>query len=90
MYEKSTTIINETGLHARPASTFISATKNFSSKITIKNLNSGKSADAKSILMLLSLGLVKDTPVSLSAEGDDEVEAVDTLIDLIDSGFGEV
>ncbi len=89
MYEKSTTVINETGLHARPASTFISATKNYSSKITIKNLDSGKSADAKSILMVLSLGLVKGTPVSICAEGDDEVEAVDSLIDLIDSGFGE-
>ncbi len=90
MYEKSTTIVNATGLHARPASVFVAAAKNYSSKITIKNLHTGKAADAKSILMLLTLALSKDTPISLSAEGEDEVKAVDELIDLIDGGFGEL
>lgn len=89
MYEKTTTIVNKTGLHARPASVFVSATKAYSSKVTIKNLTTGKSADAKSILMLLTLALSKDTPVAISAEGEDEVKAVDELVALIETGFGE-
>ncbi len=89
MYEKTTKIINKTGLHARPASVFVNASKAYKSKITIKNVGTGKSADAKSILMLLTLALSKDSEVSLSAEGEDEVKAVDELIALIDSGFGE-
>ena len=89
MYEKTTTIVNKTGLHARPASVFVAATKGYSSKITIKNLKTGKQADAKSILMLLTLALSKGTEVSLSAVGEDEVKAVDELVALIESGFGE-
>ena len=89
MYEKTTTIVNKTGLHARPSSVFVAATKKYSSKITIKNVKTGKSADAKSILMLLTLALSKDSEVCLSAEGEDEVKAVDELVALIESGFGE-
>ena len=89
MYEKTTTIVNKTGLHARPASVFVAATKKYSSKITIKNVKTGKSADAKSILMLLTLALSKDSEVCLSAGGEDEVKAVDELVALIESGFGE-
>ncbi len=89
MYEKTTTIVNQAGLHARPASVFVSAARGYNAKITIKNLKTGKSADAKAILKLLTLSLSKGTEVSLTAEGEDEVKAVDELVDLIDSGFGE-
>ena len=89
MYTQEITVKNEVGLHARPASVFVAATKGYSSKITIKNLKTGKQADAKSILMLLTLALSKGTEVSLTADGEDEVKAVDELVALIDSGFGE-
>lgn len=89
MVTKQTTIINKTGLHARPASDFVAAATKFKSKITIKRLNSDKEANVKSIVFLLSMGLTQGTQVEVCANGEDEVEAVDTLIALIESGFGE-
>lgn len=89
MYEKKTTIVNKTGLHARPAAQFVSAAKHYSSKITITNLKSGNSADAKALIKLMTLALVQGTEVNLSAEGEDAMKAVDELAALIESGFGE-
>lgn len=89
MYKKTTTIINDTGLHARPASDFVKAAGKFSSKITIKRAGDDSEANAKSIVFLLSLGLGKGTEVEIAATGDDEQEAVDALVALIESGFGE-
>ena len=89
MYKKRTTIKNKTGLHARPASEFIAMASKFSSRITIKKLSEDEDANAKSIVMLLALGLAMGEEVEIVAKGDDEVEAVDSLIALIDSKFGE-
>lgn len=90
MYEKRTMIVNNTGLHARPASNFVTEAKKYASCITISNLNTGKSADAKSMLRLLTLALVKNTKVAIRAEGEDEAAAVDQLVGLIDTGAGEM
>ena len=89
MVNKQTTIINKTGLHARPASDFVAAATKFKSKITIRRIDSDKEANVKSIIFLLSLGLTQGTQVEVAASGDDEAEAVDTLVALIESGFGE-
>ncbi|MCX7614459.1 MAG: HPr family phosphocarrier protein [Clostridiales bacterium] len=89
MYSKKTVIANNTGLHARPASDFIANATKFKSRIFIKRLDSGDEANAKSIIMLLSLALDKGTEVEIYAEGEDEITAVNSLIDLIDSKFGE-
>jgi len=89
IFERKTTIINKSGLHARPAATFVSESKKFDSTIMITNLDTGMSADAKSILLILTLSLTKGTNVAISAEGSDEVEAVNQLISLIDIGVGE-
>ncbi|HRX58338.1 MAG TPA: HPr family phosphocarrier protein [Eubacteriales bacterium] len=90
MITRQTTIVNASGLHARPASDFVRAAKAFSSKVTVKNLNtSGEAVSAKSILRLLAEGITQGTRIELSAEGEDEQSAVDTLTALIDSGFGE-
>lgn len=92
MYEKTVLIRNATGLHARPATDFVSTAKGFKSKIVISCEQEGEriSANAKSIVMLLSLGAGQGTLVTLTAEGEDETEAVDALAKLIDSGFGEL
>lgn len=91
MYKRQTTIVNPTGLHARPASDFVATAKKFSSKISIADLNSkDQPANAKSILILLSLGLAEGTTVEISADGTDETEAVDSLVALIETGFGEL
>ncbi len=89
MYSRTTVVKNKTGLHARPASEFIGAAGKFKSKITIKRVDEDEDANAKSIVMLLSLGLGQGTEIEITAKGEDEVDAVDTLIALIDSGFGE-
>lgn len=89
MVKKQTTIINKTGLHARPASEFVAAATKFKSKITIKRIDSEKEANVKSIIFVLSLGLTRGTQVEISASGEDEAEAVDTLVALIETGFGE-
>ncbi len=90
MYNKSTLIKNSSGLHARPASEFIACAKQFDSKITIGRKDSEENANAKSIIMLLSLGLGKGETVEICATGEDETKAVDMLIELIESGFGEI
>ena len=90
MTTRKVTIINKTGLHARPASDFVLAAKSFSSIITIRNLDGdGEAVNAKSILRLLAEGMVQGTRAELAAEGEDEGRAVDTLVALIESGFGE-
>ena len=91
MYTKLTTVCNPTGLHARPATEFVTEAKKYKSKITIQNTQEPEeeAVNAKSVVLLLSLSLGRGTPVKLAAEGEDEKEAVEALAALIDSGFGE-
>ena len=85
--EQVVIIQNKSGLHARPASLFVQAANKFKSKIELTA--KGKTIDAKSILMIMSMGLVKGTQVTISASGEDEKEALNTLHELINSKFGE-
>lgn len=90
MIRRQTTIKNDTGLHARPASEFVLKAKSYESKITIRNMQEGSEAvNAKSMLRLLAEGLGQGANIEITAEGPDELEAVDALIELIDAGFGE-
>lgn len=89
MQEVVKTVLNASGIHARPAALFVNEAKKFSSKVTITNLNLEKSADAKFILRVMTLCLTKGTQVKITAEGEDEAEAVKVLGELIDSGLGE-
>lgn len=90
MYTKTTTVVNPTGLHARPASDFINCAKQFESRIKIKRQGDEKGSDAKSIIALLCLALKQGTVVEIAASGSDEQAAVDALVALIDGGFGEL
>ena len=90
MYKKTTTVVNKTGLHARPGSDFVHAAGNFTSKITIRRLDEEEDpVNAKSIAFVLSLGIGKGVEVELCADGPDEQEAVDSLVALIEGGLGE-
>jgi len=91
MYAKQVVIENETGLHARPASDFTAMAKTFKSRIFIQNMDEEGSseANAKSIVMLIAQGLGKGATAKISAEGEDEQEAVDALVALIQTKFGE-
>lgn len=89
MYTKTTTICNPTGLHARPATTFVTEAKKYKSEIRVQKVGADKTANAKTVVMLMCLGLSKGTEIQLTAEGEDEQKAVDALVSLIESGFGE-
>lgn len=88
MITKSVTIKNATGLHARPASEFVQKAKGFESKILI-NREGEEPTSAKSVILLLSHGFCHGERVFISTEGEDAEEALDSLIALINSGFGE-
>ena len=90
MVSKTVTLINPSGLHARPASEFVRAAKQFASAVKIRRAGEEASVNAKSMVMVLALGLCVDTEVEIIADGADEQTAVDTLAALIESGFGEV
>ena len=87
MVIRELTINNQVGLHARPATFFIQKANEFKSSIWIEK--DERRVNAKSLLGVLSLGIVKGTSVNIIADGSDEEEAVDMLAELIDSGFAE-
>lgn len=85
MYQKTVTVKNATGLHARPAAMFIAEAKKFESTITICRESEEKAVNAKSMVKLLTLGVCQGQSVVLTAEGADETAAIDTLAALIES-----
>ena len=87
MYEKKATILKQVGLHARPATFLIQKANEFRSTIWIEK--DKRRVNAKSLLGVLSLGVAKDTTISIIADGPDEVDAVEALCELIDSDFEE-
>lgn len=83
-------IINEVGLHARPAAQFVQQAGKYQAKILVRNMAAGSNwVNAKSILSVLTLGAEKGHEVELQAEGPDEAQAIEGLADLIRSGLGE-
>lgn len=81
MFQQEVTITAPNGLHTRPAAQFVKEAKMFSSEITITA--NGKSASAKSLFKLQTLGLTQGTVIILSATGDDEQRAVEHLTKLM-------
>lgn len=81
MYSQDVVITAPNGLHTRPAAEFVKAAKGFQSDITVTS--NGKSASAKSLFKLQTLGLAQGTAITISAEGEDEQQAVQFLVDLI-------
>tara|TARA_B100001250_G_scaffold102230_1_gene86108 strand:- start:3735 stop:4004 length:270 start_codon:yes stop_codon:yes gene_type:complete len=86
MKKFSIRIINESGLHARAASKLVEMATNYSSSIKIGH---EKMVDGKSILALMMLAAVKDTILNIEVEGVDEEQAMNSILNLIGSGFGE-
>ena len=87
MKEFEFVVTDPQGIHARPASIFVQTATKFKSKVQIQA--KGKTVDAKSILMIMSMGLVKGTEITIVADGPDEAEAAKALKDLVASKFGE-
>ncbi|MDF2635894.1 MAG: Phosphotransferase system, phosphocarrier protein HPr [Pelosinus sp.] len=87
MTEIQVTITNASGLHARPAAQFVQKAASFKSKVRIATGN--KVADGKSILAVMSMGLKQNTQITITTEGEDEIECCKALEDMIKSNFGE-
>ena len=85
MISRSVTIKNSVGLHARPATFFIQKANSYKSSIWVEKEDCR--VNAKSLLGVLSLGIVEGMTITLIADGNDEVAAVDGLVALVDSGF---
>jgi phosphotransferase system HPr (HPr) family protein len=83
-------IHNQSGLHARPAATFVRAAAAFRSSITVRNVSrNGTVVDAKSILGVLGLGVSPGHRIVLTVDGDDEDVAIAALTELVAAGIGE-
>ncbi len=87
MFMKETTVNNQVGLHARPATFFIQKANEFKSSIWVEKED--RRVNAKSLLGVLSLGIVKGTAINLIADGPDEEAAINALVELINSEFTE-
>ena len=87
MYSKEVKVTNQVGLYARPATFFIQKANEYKSTILVEKEE--RRVNAKSLLGILSLGITKGTTINLIADGPDEKDAVEGLIDLIGSNFSE-
>ncbi len=87
MFVKEVEVKNQVGLHARPATFFIQKANEFKSSIWVEKEE--RRVNAKSLLGILSLGIIGGTTIKIIADGDDEAAAVESLIALVDSGFSE-
>ena len=85
MYTKDVEVKNQVGLHARPATFFIQKANEFKSSIWVEK--DERRVNAKSLLGVLSLGIVGNTEIKIIVDGVDEKEALDSLIKLVESGF---
>ncbi len=94
MVERTLLILNKLGLHARAAAKLVQTAARFKCEVKIGRVDEGAGSqasevNAKSIMGVLMLAAAKGTKVRLSAEGEDAQQAVDALVELIESKFGE-
>ena len=87
MVVREVTVKNQVGLHARPATFFIQKANDFRSSIWVEKEE--RRVNAKSLLGVLSLGIVGNTTIRIIADGSDEQMAVDGLVNLVESGFAD-
>ncbi len=87
MYESTAAVINQAGLHARPATMFVQKAEEFKSSVTVEYQEGH--TNGKSLLGILSLGINQGAEILIRANGPDEKAAVDALRELVASGFAE-
>ncbi len=81
------TVVNQLGMHARAAAKFVHLAARFQSQVRVAR--DAREMDGKSIMGLLLLAAARGTTIRISAEGGDEIEAVEALAKLVQTGFGE-
>jgi phosphocarrier protein HPr len=89
MQERSVTISNRLGLHARAAAQLVRRAAQFTSDVELIREDTGETADGKSILSVLLLAASRGTCITIKTIGEDEQRAADELIELIEQKFGE-
>ena len=87
MVIRSVEVTNALGLHARAAARFVHLATRFNSQIRVSR--DSKVMDGKSIMGILLLAAARGTKLTITADGPDETTAVDSLVQLVESGFGE-
>jgi phosphocarrier protein HPr len=87
MTSRDVTVVNQLGMHARAAAKFVHLAARFSARVHVAR--DGREMDGKSIMGLLLLAAARGSVVRISAEGDDEQDAVTALTGLVETGFGE-
>jgi phosphotransferase system HPr (HPr) family protein len=90
MLETRVKIINPLGLHARAAAQLVRLAGGFKSRILLKRLDASVTADAKSILNVLTLAASRGTELDVEVEGADETAALAAIADIFEKGFGEL
>ncbi len=90
MLESSVKIVNSLGLHARAAAQLVRLAGKFKSRINIERTDNVVTADAKSILSVLTLAAAKGTELKISVEGEDEEKALREIKEIFINGFGEL
>ena len=87
MEERTVTIRNKTGLHMRPAGEMVRIAARFDSEISITK--DELSVNGKSIIAVISLAAESGAAITIQADGEDAQEAVDALVKMVESNFGE-
>lgn len=88
MFTQTVTIQNEQGFHVRPAQLFSEKAGQFGGEVHLRT-SEGRSADCKSMLELMTLGIEQGAVLTIEANGDGEQEVVEALVQLVESKFGE-
>ncbi len=87
MPDRTVTIVNKLGLHARAAAKFVTLASSFASDIKVSR--NGQEVNGKSIRGVMMLAASKGSEITLIINGDDETEAIEKLSELIQERFGE-
>ena len=87
MQQAKVVVRHGAGLHARPAAQFVKLAKQFNSDIKVSS--KGKTVSAKSMVLIMTLGVQPHTEIELTADGTDEQEAITALVRLVESDFAE-
>lgn len=87
--QKVVVVRNKLGMHARACASFVKSASGFSSEIRVRSLKGDTEVNGKSILGMMMLAVTPGTEIIIKADGADAQEALDTLIRLVEDGFGE-
>jgi len=87
MTSEAVTVVNQLGMHARAAAKFVHLAGRFTA--SVKVARDRREIDGKSIMGILLLAAARGSTITISADGADERDAVDALVALVRSGFGE-